>query len=76
MMIDGGYAYVDVRSVPEFEAGHPQGAVNIPLANMVPGGMVPNPAFLPDIQKQFAEGREARRSAASPAAARCRPRRS
>jgi rhodanese-related sulfurtransferase len=55
LMTTDGYAYVDVRSVPEFEAGHPQGAVNIPLANMVPGGMVPNPAFLPDMQKQYAK---------------------
>lgn len=53
MMSDGGYRYIDVRSVPEFAAGHPEGAVNIPLANMVPGGMIPNPAFLRDIQDQF-----------------------
>jgi len=41
-----GYLYVDVRSVPEFAAGHPQGAYNVPLMNMGPGGMTPNPDFL------------------------------
>jgi rhodanese-related sulfurtransferase len=38
--------YLDVRSVPEFEAGHPQGAINIPLLHFTPGlGMSPNPDF-------------------------------
>ncbi len=37
--------YVDVRSVPEFEKGHPQGAINIPLLHMRDGGMAPNPDF-------------------------------
>ena len=41
-----GYVYVDVRSVPEFAAGHPTGAYNVPLMNMGPGGMAPNPDFL------------------------------
>ena len=41
-----GYVYVDVRSVPEFAAGHPQGAYNVPLMNMGPGGMAPNPDFM------------------------------
>ena len=41
-----GYVYVDVRSVPEFAAGHPTGAYNVPLMNMGPGGMTPNPEFL------------------------------
>ena len=38
--------YLDVRSVPEFEAGHPQGAINIPLLHLTPGfGMSPNEDF-------------------------------
>ena len=28
-----GYTYVDVRTPQEFEAGHPAGAVNVPIAN-------------------------------------------
>ena len=49
----GGYTYLDVRSVPEFEAGHPTGAYNVPLLHMGPGGMSPNPDFLSVVQKSF-----------------------
>ena len=48
-----GYAYLDVRSVPEFEAGHPTGAYNVPLLHMGPGGMSPNPDFMAVVQKAF-----------------------
>lgn len=50
-----GYTYVDVRSVPEFEAGHPAGAVNVPLLNRDPrtGQMSPNPEFLKVMQANF-----------------------
>jgi rhodanese-related sulfurtransferase len=48
-----GYAYLDVRSVPEFEAGHPTGAYNVPLLHMGPGGMSPNPDFMAVVQKVF-----------------------
>ena len=41
-----GWTYVDVRTVEEFEAGHPPGAVNVPIAHAGPGGMVPNPEFV------------------------------
>ncbi len=39
--------YVDVRSIPEFTAGHAEGAINIPLLHMNPetGSMEPNPDF-------------------------------
>ena len=40
-----GWTYLDVRSVPEFEQGHPPGAYNIPLMHRGPGGMIPNPDF-------------------------------
>jgi rhodanese-related sulfurtransferase len=44
---DEQYTYLDVRSVPEFEAGHPAGAINIPLMHFNPGvGMTPNQDFL------------------------------
>lgn len=53
-LMDGqGYVYVDVRSVPEFEAGHPEGAYNVPLAHLVPMGMVPNTDFLTVMQRRF-----------------------
>ena len=48
-----GYAYVDVRSVPEFEAGHPQGAYNVPIAHLGRMGMAPNPDFLRVMEQRF-----------------------
>lgn len=41
-----GATYVDVRSEPEFAAGHPRGAFNVPLLHMGAAGMTPNPDFL------------------------------
>ena len=34
-----GWTYVDVRTEQEFEAGHPPGAVNVPIALMAGGGV-------------------------------------
>src|SRR5205085_2220644 len=46
MQRDPQVVYLDVRSVPEFEAGHPPGAINIPLLHFTPGlGMSPNQEF-------------------------------
>jgi len=43
---DPSYIYLDVRSVEEFQAGHPKNAINIPLLHLQPGvGMTPNPDF-------------------------------
>jgi rhodanese-related sulfurtransferase len=50
-----GYVYVDVRSIPEFDAGHPVGAYNIPLLHMAPGGMKPNSDFLAVVEANFAK---------------------
>lgn len=51
-----GQVYVDVRSVPEFEKGHPAGARNVPLLHFdqSTGGMRPNPDFLAVMQANFA----------------------
>ncbi len=54
LMDKEGYVYLDVRSVPEFAAGHPTGAYNIPLLDMGPVGMTPNPDFLAVVEKSFA----------------------
>jgi rhodanese-related sulfurtransferase len=54
-LIAQGYTYVDVRSTPEFERGHPAGAVLIPFAEMGPGGMQPNPNFTAQFQTRFAK---------------------
>jgi rhodanese-related sulfurtransferase len=40
-----GYTYVDVRTVEEFEAGHPPGAVNVPIMLAAGAGMAANPDF-------------------------------
>jgi rhodanese-related sulfurtransferase len=48
-----GYLYVDVRSVPEFEAEHPTGAFNVPLMHAGPGGMTPNGDFVTVMMKAF-----------------------
>jgi rhodanese-related sulfurtransferase len=51
-----GYTYVDVRSVPEFQAGHPAGAVNVPLLHRDArsGQMLPNQDFLGVMSANFA----------------------
>jgi len=51
--MEQGHIYVDVRSVPEFEAGHVPGSFNVPLHHASPGGMVPNPEFLEVMSKAF-----------------------
>ena len=51
-----GYVYLDVRSLPEFEAGHPTGAYNVPLMHQGPAGMTPNPDFLSVMEKSFPKG--------------------
>jgi len=45
--------YLDVRSVPEFEAGHAPGAYNIPLLHVGPSGMQPNPKFAEVVKATF-----------------------
>ena len=42
-----GYIYLDVRTVPEFEAGHVPGAKNVPVVEPDPfGRMQLNPRFV------------------------------
>jgi rhodanese-related sulfurtransferase len=50
-----GATYLDVRSVPEFEQGHPEGAFNVPLmhADPVTRQMRPNPEFLDVVRASF-----------------------
>jgi rhodanese-related sulfurtransferase len=51
-----GYTYVDVRSIPEFQQGHPEGAVNVPLIHRDErsGQMMPNREFLDVMRANFA----------------------
>lgn len=48
--------YLDVRSTPEFLAGHPPGAYHIPLLEVDPatGTMLPNPHFIAQVAAAFA----------------------
>ncbi len=50
-----GYTYVDVRSVPEYESGHPKAAHNVPLLHLDPATrrMLPNPDFLAVVQANY-----------------------
>jgi rhodanese-related sulfurtransferase len=52
-LIADGQTYVDVRSEPEFEAGHPAGAVNVPLSNMGLSGLEPNADFMAVMERAF-----------------------
>jgi len=50
-----GATYIDVRSVPEFQQGHPDGAFNVPLMHADPATrqMRSNGAFLDVIRANF-----------------------
>ncbi len=51
---DPGVVYIDVRSEREFANGHPQGAVNIPVAFPDPArGMVMNADFVKVVENHF-----------------------
>jgi rhodanese-related sulfurtransferase len=52
-----GWIYVDVRSVPEFESGHPVGAYNVPLMHVKNGVRVANPDFARVMQARFPRDR-------------------
>ena len=49
------YTYVDVRSVSEYDKGHPSGSHNVPLLNFDAsiGRMVPNADFLRVMQANY-----------------------
>lgn len=54
LMNDAAYRYVDVRSVEEFEGGHPEGAFNVPFLELTASGMVANPRFVAVFTQHFA----------------------
>ena len=55
LQTEEGYTYIDVRSVPEFENGRPEGACSVPLLHLdaATRQMQPNPAFLAVVQARF-----------------------
>ena len=52
-LLQQGWTCVDVRTVEEFEAGHPAGAFNVPVMTRGPAGMVPNPEFVAVVSSRF-----------------------
>jgi len=54
-LLEEGWAYLDVRSIPEFDDGHPVGASNVPLLHLHNGRMAPNPDFQPVVEASFAK---------------------
>jgi len=48
-----GWTYVDVRTIPEFDAGHPSGAFNVPLLHQGDAGRTPNPDFMAVMSASF-----------------------
>ncbi|NJK89226.1 MAG: oxidative damage protection protein [Myxococcales bacterium] len=50
---EDGYSLVDVRSMPEYEEGHPAGSFNVPFLHKTPNGMLPNPDFARVVQFLF-----------------------
>lgn len=51
-----GCVYIDVRTVREFVAGHPAGAVNVPIAFPDPArGMVMNEEFVKVVESHFSK---------------------
>jgi rhodanese-related sulfurtransferase len=55
-LVDDGWLYLDVRSEPEFAAGHPAGAHNVPVMHAGPSGMSPNPDFLAVVEALHPKG--------------------
>jgi rhodanese-related sulfurtransferase len=56
-LLDTDALFLDVRSVPEFEAGHAPGAYNIPLLEMKGNQLVPNPQFAEQVGGALARDR-------------------
>lgn len=54
-LADQGWTLVDVRSVPEYVEGHPEGAFNVPFLHKTPQGMIPNGDFLATFEAHFAD---------------------
>lgn len=54
LAVEPDAVYIDVRTVAEFAAGHPKGAVNIPVAFRDPNrGMVMNDDFVRVVESHF-----------------------
>jgi rhodanese-related sulfurtransferase len=52
-MLEQGWRYLDVRTEHEFAAGHPPGAVNVPVMFTTTEGLTVNQQFLDDVKGHF-----------------------
>ncbi|MEP6655548.1 MAG: rhodanese-like domain-containing protein [Myxococcales bacterium] len=52
-LMNAGWTYLDVRSIPEFDQGHPAGALNVPLMHAAGGRMVANTDFQKVVEANF-----------------------
>jgi rhodanese-related sulfurtransferase len=52
-LLASGWTYLDVRSIPEFDGGHPAGAANVPLLHFANGRMSPNDDFQKVVAANF-----------------------
>lgn len=55
LVTEQGYTHVDVRTEAEYAAGHPAGALNVPVMLAGPSGMSPNPDFVRIMNGLFAK---------------------
>lgn len=55
LMEDEDFVYIDVRTVAEYEGGHPEGAYNIPVKLRGASGMAPNDRFVDQVAATFAK---------------------
>jgi E3 ubiquitin-protein ligase RNF13 len=53
LLVESGYAYIDVRTVQEFEESHVPGSYNIPILLRTAQGMLPNPDFVAAVKRHF-----------------------
>lgn len=54
LQADPTAVYLDVRTPEEFAAGHPEGAINVPVLFFRSGSSSPNPDFVPAVQRLIA----------------------
>ncbi|XP_074577977.1 thiosulfate sulfurtransferase 16, chloroplastic-like [Curcuma longa] len=57
-LLQAGHHYLDIRTVDEFTAGHPTGAVNVPYMLKAGSGLTKNPNFLVQVLSAFSKDDE------------------
>ena len=53
LMTSACFVYLDVRTQPEFDEGHPPGAYNVPLQHAGDDGLVDNHEFVAQVRALF-----------------------